>query len=72
MPLVHPKEPFIYKGPEGPEVCDPKEAYDTNSFVVKNFPHFFAGDKTLDDRGEGKTVTNIQVTPEGTRGRVKS
>ncbi len=70
MPFVHAKEPFICKTPDGPVAVDPKEAYDTNSYVVTTFPHFFAGDKTLAERGEGKTVTNVQNT-EAQRGRVK-
>lgn len=71
MALVHAKEPVIVKTDDGPEVIDPKEAYDSEDEIVKRYPQFFAGDKTLSDRGEGKTVTRIQSTNDGQRGRVK-
>lgn len=71
MALVHAKEPVIVKTDDGPTVIDPKEAYDSEDEIVKQYPQFFAGDKTLSDRGEGKSVSGIQSTNDGQRGRVK-
>ncbi len=71
MPIVWAKEPFIAATEDGPVNISDKEPYQTDDAIVQRFPQKFISPEKMEERGDGKRVTEIKVDNAGNRGRLK-